>query len=472
MNPPTRSLLRRLVLGQLMVISVFCVLTSLNMFWQFTRTGGGEVDQSLMRSTAIVFDIFQGEHSSGEQLQQTFRGISKAFRFANTAQAEQKLAETSANTMLMRVFDASMQEIYRTPFFNGSRPDRLVIPVPTLGFADLELNSKRWRAYAARSTDGRFTVQIMQAHELVGMKLGAGIQKYLFLPLLFFLPFAAFVTWWSLSSGLSPLRELTRVIAARHPNDMRPLAITATYQETAPLISEINTLLEKLETTLARERSFLADAAHELRTPLAVIQAQAHVLEHAQSKDAAVAASEELHAGVDRTASLIQKLLLTARVSMEDFAPSFEPVDLSAFAQERIASISILAQKKAIDIELQAPAHCSARIDRETFRSAFDNVLDNAIRYTPPGGAVRVIVAPRQSRQIHVEVADSGIGIAPELRPRVFERFFRVPGTDQQGSGLGLAIVKRVLALHGSEVTLSGGLGQRGLTVAFTLPAA
>jgi hypothetical protein len=125
MNPPTRSLLRRLVLGQLLVIIFFCVLTSLNLFWQFTRAGGGEVDQSLMRSTAIVLDIFGGEHGSEEQLQQTFRLISKAFRIASSGEAEQQLAETSANTVLMRVFDASLQEIYRTPLYNDLRPDQL-----------------------------------------------------------------------------------------------------------------------------------------------------------------------------------------------------------------------------------------------------------------------------------------------------------------------------------------------------------
>jgi two-component system, OmpR family, sensor histidine kinase QseC len=166
------------------------------------------------------------------------------------------------------------------------------------------------------------------------------------------------------------LHELTRVITARHPNDMRPLTVTAAYQETAPLISEINTLLAKLETTLTRERSFLADAAHELRTPLAVIQAQAHVLEHAQDAATAKAAAEELHGGVERAASLVQKLLINARVSVEHFAPRFEQVDLSEFAQERIASLSILARRKAIDIELQAPPHCVAQIDRETFSSA------------------------------------------------------------------------------------------------------
>jgi signal transduction histidine kinase len=461
----SRSLLTRLVLGQVMVVVLFSMLTSANLLWDFYRTGEGTIDRDIATAVRSTLKFIQSKSGNAADMHGRLELIDESIQMIANKQDDH--GKSVGSGIAMRLFDASMHEVYRSTAHRN-----LALRPPELGFSDIVSDNMQWRAFTAKSEDGELTLQLMQPNQVIEDELCVIIQKYVITPLVLFLPFAVLITWWTLRKGLAPLRELTGLIAARSPNNMRPLTGMVNYRETAPLVGQINTLLHQLEETLARERSFLADAAHELRTPLAVIQAQAHVLEHAQSKLAATAASEELHAGVERAASLIQKLLLTARVSMEDFAPSFEPVDLSAFTQERIASLSILAQKKAIDIELQAPAHCSARIDRETFRSAFDNVLDNAIRYTPPGGAVRVIVAPRERKQIHVEVADSGIGIAPELRPRVFERFFRVSGTDQQGSGLGLAIVKRVLALHGSEVTLSGGLGQRGLTVAFTLPAA
>lgn len=459
------SLQTRLVIGQVLVVILFCVLTAANLFWDFYKAGEGAIDKNLSTTAQALLQFVQNESGRPIDPMVKLELIDESVNIVTASQGENGTSE--ANNVILRVFDPAMREIYRS-----SKHRAKDIATPSLGFADVMLSGILWRSYTAQSEDRSMTLQILQANQSVEDELWVIVQKYVLMPLLYFLPFVVLVTWWSLRSGLSRLRALAASIDKRHPNDLRPLSGASYYAEAAPLVRAINTLLGKLDETLSRERSFLADAAHELRTPLAVIQAQAHVLEHAQNKEAAAAASEELHAGVERAASLIQKLLLTARVSMEDFAPRFEAVDLSAFAQERIASMSILAQKKNIDIELQAPSHCTARIDRETFRSAFDNVLDNAIRYTPPGGEVRVTVAPPEGKHIRVAVSDSGIGIAPELRPRVFERFFRVAGTDQQGSGLGLAIVKRVLALHGSEVTLSSGLDLRGLTVAFTLPAA
>jgi signal transduction histidine kinase len=229
-------------------------------------------------------------------------------------------------------------------------------------------------------------------------------------------------------------------------------------------------LLLKLNTTLTRERNFLADAAHELRTPLAVIQAQVHVLRHASSEVEKSTASDELNTGIERAASLIQKLLLTAKVSGESFAPKLETIDLVAFVQERMAHLSLLASRKRIDMELKAPLVCIVKLDRETFISALDNVLDNAIRYTPQDGQIEVSIDMVQADKVRVRVADNGVGIASELHGRVFERFFRIPGTEQQGSGLGLAIVKRVLALHGGQVVLSQGLNHNGVAVEMTLP--
>jgi signal transduction histidine kinase len=174
--------------------------------------------------------------------------------------------------------------------------------------------------------------------------------------------------------------------------------------------------------------------------------------------------------GIARAASLIQKLLLTAKVSGEHYTPRLETVDLVSFVQERIAVLSVLAAHKCIDMELRAPLQCLVRADRDTFVSVIDNVLDNAIRYTPVEGQIIISVDPMGEDKVRVRVADSGVGIAPELHERVFERFFRVSGTEQQGSGLGLAIVKRVLALHGGKVALSLGLNQRGLSVDLTMP--
>jgi hypothetical protein len=159
------------------------------------------------------------------------------------------------------------------------------------------------------------------------------------------------------------------------------------------------------------------------RRLLAVIQTQAFVLQHSSHATARQTASEELNSGIERAASLIQKLLLTARVSEEQFTPHFKLVDLTEFAQERISALSGIALKKNIEVELQAPPHCMAQIDRETFLFAFDNVLDNAIRYTPRNGAILVHIEISQ-QQIHLSILDDGVSIPAALQHRVFERFF------------------------------------------------
>ena len=171
-----------------------------------------------------------------------------------------------------------------------------------------------------------------------------------------------------------------------------------------------------------------------------------------------------------RAAELINKLLVTARVSGDDFSPRLESIDLTALVQERVALLSSLAGRKQIDMELKATSRVEVRVDRETFVSAVDNVIYNAIRYTPKGGSIVIEIAKDHVGRISLRVADNGVGIPQELHERVFERFYRVNTSEQLGSGLGLAIVKRVLALHGGKVSLSTGLDQRGLAVAMTLP--
>jgi signal transduction histidine kinase len=315
-------------------------------------------------------------------------------------------------------------------------------------------------------------MQVAETSASAERDLATALLRYLGLPLMVFLPIAGLTTWWASRRGLRPLHDLAALIARRSPQDLQPLEPVASFVETAPLVSEINTLLHKLKATLSRERHFLADAAHELRTPLAVVQAQVHVLQNAGSAAERAACAEELNVGIARAAALIQKLLLTARVSSDDFAPHLEAVDLTAFTQERVALLSALAAQKNIDLELQAQPRVQAHIDRETFASALDNVIDNAIRYTPKGGAIVVAIDSAQAGGVALRVADNGVGITPELRDRVFERFYRINGSEQPGSGLGLSIVKRVLALHGGSVTLSTGLNQTGLAVALVLPHA
>jgi signal transduction histidine kinase len=460
-----RSLLLRLTIGQLFVVIFFSLLLAGNLYWQFYKTGEGEYDQQIAVGAKVLMTALAPSKNNPELLKQNAAFLDSALQSAIKQGFGGKVDSQNAILAALRVVDREGREIYRTEGFAG-----LPFASMPIGFGEFDSGDRNWRGATYKNPDGSMTVQLAQSSTLAADGMFDVIGKFILLPLFLFLPFAGLLTWFSSSRGLSPLRKFAEMIARRSPADMKPLEHAAPHAEIKPIVDEINVLLHKLDTTLNRERNFLADAAHELRTPLAVIQAQVHVLKHATTAVEKNTAADELNIGIERAASLIQKLLLTARVSVEDFTPRFEVTDLTAFAQERIARFSVLAANKTIDMELNAPPHCYANIDRETFASAIDNVLDNAIRYTPNAGAIQVEIAPLANDKVRLRIADNGHGIPPELHDRVFERFFRVTGTEQQGSGLGLAIVRRVLALHGGDVALSGGLDRRGLAVDLTVP--
>jgi signal transduction histidine kinase len=464
---PCASMQRRLVINQLLVIVVFAAFALANVVWGFFRQDSGEFDQLLRVQAQATLDA--SEHLY-QQPQAFVERVETVATFARNNLALMKTSQPfgqSSFDLLVRVLDPSGKELYA---LKGLTPPPWPYMQP--GQQTVTVAGVVWRVHSLHSTRTGLTMQVAETSASAERDLATALLRYLGLPLMVFLPIAGLTTWWASRRGLRPLHDLAALIARRSPQDLQPLEPVASFVETAPLVSEINTLLHKLKATLSRERHFLADAAHELRTPLAVVQAQVHVLQNASSAAERAACAEELNVGIARAAALIQKLLLTARVSSDDFAPHLEAVDLTAFTQERVALLSALAAQKNIDLELQAQPRVQAHIDRETFASALDNVIDNAIRYTPKGGAIVVAIDSAQAGGVALRVADNGVGITPELRDRVFERFYRINGSEQPGSGLGLSIVKRVLALHGGSVTLSTGLNQTGLAVALVLPHA
>jgi signal transduction histidine kinase len=269
--------------------------------------------------------------------------------------------------------------------------------------------------------------------------------------------------------GLTPLRELGRSIAARSPDNLAPINAARRYCELAPLHDELNRLLERLRETQAVERRFFADAAHELLTPIAALRTQTHLLATAPDEPAEAIACFDVEIGVQRVAATVRQLLMIARVSATDVRFDFKRQDLALLVQERLGAAASRALDKGIEIDLQAPQECLCVCDAGAIASVLDNVIDNAIRYVPPGGRIQVKLR-RYRAAGWIVVADNGPGIAREYREKVFERFFRVPGNTETGSGLGLAIVARIVALHQGRVVLQDGLQSRGLTVGIRLP--
>jgi two-component system, OmpR family, sensor histidine kinase QseC len=459
------SLLRRLVINQLLVIVGFALLAMANLTWVFYRDGDGDLDHFLLQQARVMVERLEPLRGHPDQFAHDAALMAVLTRNSFALQKTKKPYGESSFDLAIRVRDASGRVLFVSPSktpvpWEKSRQEALAA----------KSGERAWRLNAVNSKDGALSLQLAETAEAADEDFVDIVLRFMVTPLLVFLPFAGLMTWWASHRGLSPMRELAALISRRSPNDLKALAPLTVYAETSPLVNEINSLLAKLRATLARERDFLADAAHELRTPLAVIQAQLHVLQHAGNDTERGASVDELNQGIARAAGLIQKLLLTARVSSEEFVPRMEVVDLTAFTQERLAQLSTLAARKNIEMELRAPPRVQVRLDRETFVSAVDNVIENAIRYTPAGGHVWVEIDRLGASQVRLRVTDDGMGIPPEMHERVFERFFRVNAGDTQGSGLGLAIVKRVLSLHGGQVSLSAGANSRGLAVSLTVP--
>jgi two-component system OmpR family sensor kinase len=273
-----------------------------------------------------------------------------------------------------------------------------------------------------------------------------------------------------ISGSLEPVARVRKQLASRHADDLSPVSDAGLPDEVRPLVQELNLLFGRVRTAFDTQQNFVADAAHELRTPLAALKLQVQSLERSDSRadsaDARKLAVSRLSAGIERATRLVEQLLVLARQEANE-APR-QPVELVVLAKRAVADLIGVAQNKHIDLGLQRDDAGTVEGQPEALMILLRNLVDNAIKYTPHGGTVDVSVLNEQGA-LSVKVEDSGPGIPPEERERVFDRFYRVPGSEAAGSGLGLAIIKAIAERHGATLTLgeSQRLGGLEATVRF-----
>jgi len=335
------------------------------------------------------------------------------------------------------------------------------------GFSDSDVAGERWRVFSAWDAKHAYLVQVGERRE-VRDKLGRETAKNLLQPLWLALPVLGLVIWLGVSRGLRPLATLRQQVEARDPQNLSPLSGAAVPVEVAPLVAALNTLFARVRTLLDNERRFTADAAHELRTPLAAIKTQAQVARAALKDEERTRALDQVLAGCDRAAHLVEQLLILARIEPAQLEWR-EPCDLRALAAAAIAEMAPGALAKGVEVQLLEGETVSVDGDPGLLHILMRNLIDNAIRYSPGGSSVRVAVRPAAGGA-EFTVSDQGPGIPAEARTLVWERFHRVLGTGEAGSGLGLSIVKRIAELHGAQATLGDGEGGRGLRVSVTFP--
>jgi len=348
-----------------------------------------------------------------------------------------------------------------------SRPHAVLPQITTLGFSTVTTREGRWRVFGVQALTRVIQVaQPMSVREQRAAELALQTLK----PFALLLPVLALVIWIAVGHALEPLRRLTSQVKARRVNALDDLPATQLPDEVQPLVLALNDLLGRLRAALERERAFMADAAHELRTPLTALHLQMGMLARASSEAERESAMGTLSAGVQRAIRLIEQMLALAR--QEPRAESLRvSVRLDELAREIVAELVPLADAGGIDLGVAAAQPATVAADSEALRTLLRNLVDNAVRYTPPGGRVDVAVdstavGPR------LTVTDDGPGIPPDERRRVFDRFYRRAGTSPTGSGLGLAIVKAIADAHGASVTLGDGADGKGLAVTITFRAA
>jgi two-component system OmpR family sensor kinase/two-component system sensor histidine kinase QseC len=346
-----------------------------------------------------------------------------------------------------------------------SRPGLPMINQTVLGYADLSLRGEAWRAYGLQTPDG--VIQIAQPVRVREVLARAAAARVV-IPLLLLLPVMVLAVAWIVSRGLLPLRYVTAEVQRRDVRSLRPLGLRDLPREIEPLVGELNRLLARLQHAFAAQRAFISDAAHELRSPLTALRLQLQLLDSAPDEAARIEARGRLGAAVERAIHLAEQLLTLARTDPQEAAGEFAAVDLSACAARGIADAHDLALARDIDLSLDAEPNITVDGDAEALRILVRNLVDNAVRYSPPKGSVQVRCRNRDTGAV-LEVSDAGPGIAPADRERVFDRFYRRAAAQESGTGLGLAIVKAIAERHSAQVLLDDAPGG-GLRVAVSFP--
>lgn len=433
------SIQRRLLMSLLGVLLAGAALT------------GGIVYREAGEEASVLFDY---------QLRQVAQSLpSEAFRALVVPRAG--LPGTEGG-VVVQIWNLRGERLYL------SHPDAHLPEQAELGFATVKALDGEWRTYSALFAD--VVIQVAQPMR-VRRELAAAVALRTVMPLLLVLPVLGILIWFTVGRGMRPVLRVAREIGERSPQAMEPLREAHLPEEIRPLVAAINGLLLRLARALASQRDFIADAAHELRSPLTALLLQVQLAERAHSETERAQALEALRLGLGRTGHLVEQLLTLARAEPEATPLHLERLELAQLARSVVADMTPLALLTHIDLGVLAESPGVIEADVEAMRVLVRNLVENALHFAPPGSGVDVTVLESEGECI-LRVADMGPGIPEAERERVFDRFYRSAHTDVPGSGLGLAIVRRIALRHGARVALQDRAdGHSGLVAEIRFPA-
>jgi len=380
-----------------------------------------------------------------------------------TEQTGPGFAEIADDRILIEVWDLDGKLVYRSQ-------ETPVLPRQPPGFRTIEHDEVHWRVFVLAQSE-RF-VQVAQPIS-VRDTLALRLALHTLWPLALLVPVAILLVLFVVTRGLAPVRALSALLASRSAHALEPLSLDGSVPiELRPLVVALNDLLDRLNAASQAQRTFIADAAHELRSPLAALKLQWQAALHDGTLSGEPRTLERMQTRLNRTIRLVQQLLTLAREDAQAAAPA-AVVSLRRLGEQAIGDFSLLAEEKGIDLGLESRPPvtpediCNVSADAHGLNTLLNNLLDNAIRYTPAGGKIDLVLTRAQGA-FGFEVVDNGPGIPEGDLERVLDRFFRGDHAQGAGSGLGLSIVARIAQRQGLTFTLRNNPGGRGLTAAVT----
>lgn len=326
----------------------------------------------------------------------------------------------------------------------------------------IKINNTAYRGFTAWDHLGQFQVQIAERDD-IRQQIFDETAAHLFNTALLFLPLLGLLIFVLVKISLSPLRQLTQRITSQAIDDLQPIPSDHAPLELRPMVSALNQLLHKITQSFERERRFTANAAHELRTPLAAIRLHAQVLQSARNPAEATEAALDIQQGVDRCTRLIEQLLILARLDPQQSNPANEQqrFDLAIPILSIAQQYHYVLKQNRIDLQLQTPT-TEIWGSPDQIEILLRNLLDNAIRYAGTDKTIWMSCGLNQQQQPYLSVEDQGVGIPAEQRDKVFDRFYRLPDAASTGSGLGLSIVRQIAQQHHAQIDISQGRQRQG----------
>ncbi|MEB0045541.1 MULTISPECIES: ATP-binding protein [unclassified Pseudomonas] len=404
------------------------------------------------------------------QLAQSARLLQGVLAQRTTGEADWDRLYRAFDQAMSRVGDGEVAHPYETRLtFQVWRTDGTLLvrsaeapvldaPPTTLGAHDLLENGRDWCAFLLADPQQNLLIWVGERDD-IRQDLIQRIVRHTLWPTLIGVPLLAALIWLTIGWGLEPLRAMAQAIRGRHTAALQPLQLQPLPPDLEPMQTALNGLLTQIDRLLERERRFIADAAHELRTPLAILRIHAQNAQQAGTPQQRAEALEFLVSGVDRATRIGSQLLTMARIEPHLNNPDIHVVELTALIREELAELTPLALQKQVELFLDGDLDCPINTDPVAVAIALQNLVTNALNFSPPGSEVRVLIRPQPSGAVYISVEDAGPGI-DEQDSQLLERFYSQGNAN--GAGLGLAIVDMIVRKIGSSLKLYN-LPQGGL---------